>query len=163
MAVTFEFAEAECLLRIMLDGQVTNAILLDVWSKATRIATALPPSKTIVDLSGINQLEISSDLVASFARVKPVRPHDQVQIFVAPGEVVFGMSRMFQILSESTRHHLHIVRSMREAYELLGVESPAFVPISDTEIKNCPATPASTSEVKSPSDAPKAEPQRHTG
>lgn len=163
MAVTFEFAEAECLLRITLDGQVTNAILLDVWSKATRIAAALPPSKAIVDLSGVRQLEVSSDMVASLARVKPVRPHDQVQVFVAPGEVVFGMSRMFQILSEPTRHNLQIVRTMREAYELLGVESPAFVLISDTEIENCPAKPSAASSDKTEFEIPNGERKSQTG
>lgn len=163
MAVTFEFAEAECLLRITLDGQVTNAILLDVWSKATRIATALPPSKTIVDLSGIKQLEVSSDLIASLARVKPVRPRGDVQVFVAPGEVIFGMSRMFQILSEPTRHNLQIVRTMREAYELLEVDSPAFVPIGDTEIKDRPTKPSTASSDKTGFDVPNGERKSQTG
>jgi hypothetical protein len=163
VAVTFELAEAECLLRITLDGRVTNAILLDVWSNATRIATALPPSKTIVDLSGITELEVSSDLVASIARVSPVRPRDYREVFVAPREVVFGMSRMFQILAEPTRHNLQIVRTMREAYEFLGVESPAFVLISDTDIKECPAKPSSTSTVKSGSEVPNGERKSQTG
>lgn len=163
MAVTFELAEAECLLRITLDGRVTNAILLDVWSKATQIAAALPPSKTIVDLSGIKQLEVTSDLVASLARVKPVRPRDYLEVFVAPTEVVFGMSRMFQILSEPTRHNLQIVRTMREAYDFLGLASPTFVLISDAEIKDCPAKPSPTSTAKSESEVRSGERKSQTG
>jgi hypothetical protein len=36
---------------------------------------------------------------------------------------------MFQVLSERTRKNVHVVRTMDEAYKLLGLDSPKFVPV----------------------------------
>lgn len=38
-------------------------------------------------------------------------------------DVGFGMARMFQMLGESTRPLFHVVRTLNEALEALGVES----------------------------------------
>lgn len=131
MAVSFEFAKADCVLRMTLDGELTDPILLDTWQKATRVATALPPCKTIVDLSGITAVKVSNEVVAMLARTPPVRPHEHTQVYVAPRDVLYGMSRMFQIMSDQTRQNLRIAHTMDEAYELLGVKSPKFLPISN--------------------------------
>jgi len=40
---------------------------------------------------------------------------------------------MFQVLSERTRKKVHAVRTMEEAYKLLGLSSPKFVPVSRAE------------------------------
>jgi hypothetical protein len=40
------------------------------------------------------------------------------------------LSRMFQMLGEETRSDSHIVHTMDEAYQLLYVQSPKFVPVS---------------------------------
>jgi hypothetical protein len=37
---------------------------------------------------------------------------------------------MFQILGEEARPDLHIVHTIEEAYQLLYVQSPEFVPVS---------------------------------
>ena len=36
---------------------------------------------------------------------------------------------MFQLLTETTRPNQHVVRTMDEAFELLQVKSPTFVPV----------------------------------
>jgi len=129
MAVSFEFADDVRVLRMTLDGELTDAILLDIWQQAISVATALPPCKSIVDLSGITEVKVSTDTLTRVART-PVRPHQQTQVFVAPRELLYGMSRMFQILSEQTRHDLRIVHTIDEAYKLLGIEPPKFLPVS---------------------------------
>jgi hypothetical protein len=53
---------------------------------------------------------------------------------VAAKDVVYGATRMFQVLSENTRKNVHVVRTLDEAYKLLGIESPRFVPVSTIEL-----------------------------
>jgi hypothetical protein len=48
--------------------------------------------------------------------------------------MVYGSIRMFQVLSENTRKNVHVVRTLDEAYKLLGVESPKFTPVSTMEL-----------------------------
>ncbi len=51
------------------------------------------------------------------------------RIIVAPGAVAFGLSRMFQMLGESTRPLLEVVRTMDEALTALGIQSAHFEPL----------------------------------
>ena len=43
---------------------------------------------------------------------------------------MYGLMRMFQMLSDLTRPDLCVVRTIDEAYRLLRVESPEFSPIN---------------------------------
>ncbi|MGA7629472.1 MAG: hypothetical protein WCB11_01815 [Terriglobales bacterium] len=43
-----------------------------------------------------------------------------------PQIFIYGLARMFQILGEKSRPELQVVRTMEEAYQLLGVEDPEF-------------------------------------
>lgn len=51
------------------------------------------------------------------------------RIIVAPTTIGFGLARMFQILGESTRPLLTVVRTVDEALAALGVQSPHFEPL----------------------------------
>ncbi len=51
-------------------------------------------------------------------------------VIVAPGDLVYGLSRMFAVLGEETRPNLRVVRTMQEAYSLLEIVSPQFSPIN---------------------------------
>ena len=42
---------------------------------------------------------------------------------------IYGLARMFQILTEDTRPELRVVRTMDEANRLMEVESPEFQPV----------------------------------
>ena len=53
-----------------------------------------------------------------------------LRVFVAPSDFIYGSIRRFQILSEKTRQNLHVVRTMQDAYKLLGIESPKFAPLT---------------------------------
>jgi len=47
-------------------------------------------------------------------------------VIVAPQNVLYGMSRMFEQFSTDTRHNIHVVHTMDEALQLIGVPSPTF-------------------------------------
>jgi hypothetical protein len=51
---------------------------------------------------------------------------ESMLVIVAPKNVVYGLSRMFSTYSEQTRPNLGVVRTMDEAFSLLGISSPQF-------------------------------------
>jgi hypothetical protein len=48
------------------------------------------------------------------------------RIAVAPRTDIYGVSRMFQLLRDSRGSYLEVVHTLKEAFELLGMESPHF-------------------------------------
>jgi len=56
-------------------------------------------------------------------------PAKRPRIVIAPTAVGFGLSRMFQIVGESKRPLLEVVRTMDEALAALGIQSPQFEPL----------------------------------
>jgi ABC-type transporter Mla MlaB component len=132
MVVSFEFAEAEGVLRVTLSGEITEQVLMDLWSKGRDVVASFPACKSILDLSGITQLDVSTSAITKLARSHA--PDLSTRVFVAPKDVLYGTTRMFQVLSENTRKNVHVVRSLTEAYKLLGVGSPEFIPVSTLKL-----------------------------
>jgi len=48
---------------------------------------------------------------------------------VTPATVGFGLARMFQMLGESTRPLLEVMRTLDEALAALGAQSAKFEPV----------------------------------
>jgi len=49
-----------------------------------------------------------------------------IRVIVAPADHVFGIGRMFSVLSQDRRSNTHVVRTMDEANELLKIKEPEF-------------------------------------
>jgi hypothetical protein len=132
MVACFEFAEAEGVLRVTLIGEITDDAVMGLWSKGRGIVESFPSCKTIVDLSGLTHYNVSTSTITKLAMSHSADL--PTRIFVAAKDVVYGATRMFQVLSENTRKNVHVVRTLDEAYKLLGIESPRFVPVSTIEL-----------------------------
>jgi hypothetical protein len=132
MVVCFEFAEAEGVLRVTLSGEITDYAVMEIWSKGRGIVESFLSCKSIVDLSGLTHFNVSTSTITRLARSHS--PDLPTRVFVAAKDVVYGSTRMFQVLSENTRKNVHVVRTLDEAYKLLGVESPKFTPVSTMEL-----------------------------
>ncbi len=52
------------------------------------------------------------------------------RVLVAPQIHVYGLVRMFQIMSEDSRPLLHVARTLDDAFAALGVQSPHFEPLA---------------------------------
>jgi len=126
-----DFDARNNILRMTLDGIVTDAILLDSYWRAARYVASHAPCRGIGDISGATKFEVSVSTVRKLALSPPAIPAGYTRVFVAPQDSVYGMVRMFQTLGESTRPDFHVVRTMDEAYRLLRVESPEFHPVSE--------------------------------
>jgi hypothetical protein len=47
---------------------------------------------------------------------------DRRRVVIAPSDYSFAMSRIFEIEGESTRPNLYVVRSVKEAWAIFGVD-----------------------------------------
>jgi hypothetical protein len=124
-----DFDAKNAVARVTLEGVVTDEGLSDCNATVTRYFASHPPCRGIVDFSKVTKFEVSSNTIRRLASSAPAIPRGYMRVFVTPNNFVYGMARMFQILSEKSRPDLHIVRTLEEAYKLLQLESPEFVPL----------------------------------
>jgi hypothetical protein len=117
-------------LRGTLEGRMNGAMLLDFYMRATKYVESHPPCRGILDFSGVTDFEVSGDAIRRVAAAPPALPAGYIRVLVIPQTFIYGLARMFQILGEKTRPELQVVRTLEEAYRLLGVEFPDFHPIS---------------------------------
>jgi hypothetical protein len=77
----------------------------------------------ICDFSTVTSFEVSASKVRQLAANEPLVPDGNLRIIVAPQDLIFGYARMYEISGSNTRDHVHVVRTLAEAYRLLDVES----------------------------------------
>ena len=125
----FEFdPENRILLVRFEDKRLTDESLAEVYAALREYAIATNPYAAIADFSAVTQVELSPAFIQQLALEEPSVPQasERGRIAVIADEAGFNMARMFQKLGESTRPLLHVVRTLDEALEALGVESPRF-------------------------------------
>lgn len=129
MSFVTDFDDRNRLLRIAIEGVLTDALLLDAYAVLEAQAASHAPCRGLFDVSRVTKFEVSSQTVRELAHRPPAIPQGNMRIVVAPLDSLYGMVRMFQMLGELTRPDLHVVRTIDEAYRLLQVESAEFRPI----------------------------------
>jgi len=105
---------------------------MDFYRMAILLAESLDPLAGIIDFSSVTDLKATPSKMRELAAFPPVMPQrDRVRVIIAPSDHVFGMVRIFEIEGEATRPSLHLVRSAREAWAIIGIEDPEFKSISE--------------------------------
>jgi hypothetical protein len=133
MGFVFDFDAKNNVLRGTIEDRVTDAILLDFYATTGKYAASHLPCRGIMDFSKVTKFDVSNEAIRAVAAALPVFQPGNMRCLVCPADVIYGMARMFQILGEKTRSDLRVVRTLNEAYSLLGLESPEFSPISSPE------------------------------
>lgn len=122
----FEFDATNRILRLSFLGDLTDRVLLEGYESARASWFRHGPFHFIVDYSAVSDSPVSSETIRAIASRHPVMADNYLAIIVAPQSVLYGMSRMFEQFSTDTRHNIHVVHTMDEALELIGVPSPIF-------------------------------------
>jgi len=130
MNISVDFDVKNNVLRGTLQGAMTGAILLDFYTRAEQFMASRPPCRGILDFSGVTEFEVSSQAIRKIAATPPLLPPGYMRVLVIPQIFIFGLARMFQILGEKNRPELQVVRTMDEAFDLLGVRYPDFQPVN---------------------------------
>lgn len=131
--VILDFDATNNILRAMIEGGVTSELLLDFHTAATDFLAAHPPCRVILDLTPVTEFAVSSDAIRRVAAAAPppLMSAGKLLVLVIQKDVIYGLARMFQILTETKGNYceLQMVRTMDEAYRLLQVKYTAFRPV----------------------------------
>jgi hypothetical protein len=65
-------------------------------------------------------------MVRSYAHREPSIPMGRTHVVVGKAPVIFGLARIFQMCSEALGHQFEVVRSLEEAYDMVGVDPEDF-------------------------------------
>lgn len=129
MNVAIDFDAKNNILRATLEGPMTGETLLDLHAKGVQYTASHPPCRGILDFTAVTDFEVSSDAIRRMAAAPAAFPPGYMRVLVIPQMFIYGLARMFQILGEKSRPELQVVRSLDEAYALLGVQLPEFHPL----------------------------------
>jgi hypothetical protein len=126
----------ECLIDLDPDHRVlrttvitkvlTNEVLTEMYQLVELISFQGGPYSAITDLSQVERFPISAKTIRTLAASKPAIAAGTPRVIVAKQDIAFGLSRMFELSRNSMEGQLHVVRSLDEAYNLLGVKPEDF-------------------------------------
>lgn len=102
-------------------GDVTDADVVRQICEIKQQAPYGPAYRVITDFTQVTQFNISSSEIRSVADTESPLA-DAMRVMVAPSDIAYGTSRMFQSLASRTRPNITVVRSLAEAYAALGVD-----------------------------------------
>ncbi len=127
-----EFDPVNKILLIRFEGRITQGLVEEFYREGKEYWMATGARAAILDGSSVTQVALSSDFIRHLAQQEP-EPElaGKPRVLVVPRTEVFGLARMFQITSESKNPHVHVVRTMEQAFALLGVQSPNFAALQD--------------------------------
>jgi hypothetical protein len=132
MAYLFDFDSVNRVLRVRFSGQVTDDDLLSFYRMAALMVEALDPLSAISDLSGVTSLQTTSEMIHMLANFPPALPQPcRTRVIVAPSDETYEMARMFELEGAATRPNLHVVRTVEEAWDIIGIRKPQFKPVQD--------------------------------
>ncbi len=131
MPYYFEFDPVHRIVRSVLIGNITDQEMIEFY-RAARQIRRLDSIASILDLSEVTSANFATSTVKSLAQSKPIVQNlSHRRFIVAPTNHLYGLARMFQLLSEPERPNLHVVRSIQEVYDALNVKNPHFEPIDE--------------------------------
>jgi hypothetical protein len=125
LSYCFEFDSENRILRGRFEGLVTDEKLKQ-FCRGMGEHYALTDSRGgVADFSAVTSLKLSSQTVVELANAEPAGPV-QRQVIVAPSLQVLELARLFEAEGQHTRPNLHVVRSERKAWAILGIVEPRF-------------------------------------
>jgi hypothetical protein len=105
---------------------LTDEGLTDLYRVLGRIASQGGPYSAITDLSEVVNMPVSAKTIRILAENNPAVPSGTARVIVAKQAIAYGLARMFQLSRDEMGGQLHVVHSMDEAYDVLGVNSEDF-------------------------------------
>ena len=134
MPYQIDFDSTNRVLRARFEGRVTDDDLKSGYRFGQENVTGFDPLSGITDFSGVTTVAFSAQTMRELARTKPILPNpSRVVVFVAPSPDLFGMARLFELEGAEARPNLQVVRTMAEAYQVLNIRNPQFVPVTPVE------------------------------
>ncbi len=129
MSYLFEYDATGGILQSRLQGRVTSEELAELYWCAAKYVALKHPRSGILDTTEVTSLEVTTETLRELARLQAaIGDESFVCVVVASAPDIFGTARMLGLL-EDPSPNLYIVHTCREAFAILGVQDPHFVPI----------------------------------
>jgi hypothetical protein len=126
----FEFDSEHQILMARFFGMLTQELVEEFYRVGGSYWLASGARAGIMDGSAVTQITLSLAFIHFLARQDPApESADRPRVLVAPRSDAFGLARMFQLVGDPKRPNLFVVRTLPEAFAVLGVQSPSFEPM----------------------------------
>src|SRR5579862_8230209 len=102
MTSSFEFDPVNKVVCWRLQGEVTEDLFAESMRLVADILAETNPTSGIIDFSKVTSFRISTETIKRVANSKPVFAADLPRVIVAPADHVYGIARMFAVLSSDT-------------------------------------------------------------
>lgn len=131
MGFRFEFDSANRILLVRVEGRLSDKLLAECYEAIGKYSTATNASAGIFDMSAVTQFAVSSEFVRQLAKREPAMPDAsrRMRIIAVENTTGYGLARMFQIVGETERPMLQVVRTVDAALGVLGIKSTHFEPL----------------------------------
>jgi hypothetical protein len=113
-------------LRCTVTSAFTDVGCTELYRTLKRLASWDGPYAGILDLNQAPAFPISSNTIRVLAALEPAIPAGRPRVIVAAEAVMYGLARMFELIRDSMGGELQVVRSLEEAYDMLGVRPEDF-------------------------------------
>lgn len=130
MSFHVEFSQPNNILRVSWQGTITDQEMRNYYAAVSSAMSSVGPCSLICDFSGISKLQVSSNMVKELAANPSFIAEGFRHVIVAPQEHVYGLVRMYEVLSH--RNNIIAVRNLGEAYRSLALTNPNFAPLGKT-------------------------------
>jgi hypothetical protein len=122
----FEFDDEHKLLLVVMEGDVDGAEIVKIDEELRARIIRMQPSAGISDLSRVRNFNVPAQVMRSAAlQAAPYRA-ETPRFIVAPSDLIYGMSRMYELVANRPAGKLEVVRSREEALKRLSISNPTF-------------------------------------
>ncbi len=122
----FEFDHAQRVLLVVVEGEINDAEIMAIDEEMREQIARMQPAAGISDLSGVSAFSVSAQVMRSVALQDAPYPQETPRFIVAPTDVLYGMSRMYELVADRPRGMLQVVRNREEAFAQLGASNLKF-------------------------------------
>jgi hypothetical protein len=105
---------------------LTEDLAENYYRAISQFASSGGPYAAIFDFSGVTSTTLSPDAVRGFGIRPYAVPGPRNRVVVARKPSVFGVARMFQLSRDFIGEKYHVVHSLQEAYDIVGVRPEDF-------------------------------------
>lgn len=133
MPFRFESDEVHRIIRVVFEGPCTDDDVLEAYYALSLLLERNGPASVIIDYTDVTDIRISTEAVSEHSYRLPTVDTDGFLIAVAPQPMMYGIARMFELITAETRPNMRVVHSMKEALAVMNVSSAPFIPLKSPE------------------------------
>lgn len=119
MPISYDIDDKQRRITSRLWGAVTEDEVYGHNSQLRRDPRFNPDYRQLVDLTGITEIRVSTNMINDTARDQFFTPGTR-RAFVASDDAVFGLARMFAMQAEGDGQTIEVFRDPQKAEEWLG-------------------------------------------